>query len=63
MDERSIEARDTTPLKTELNRIAALKNKKNLVDLLIVFFKSGTPAFFQFSSEQDPRNAVEVVGA
>ena len=63
MDEKSIEARGIAPLKTELNRIAALKDKKNLVDLLIVFFKSGTPAFFQFSSEQDPRNAIEVIGA
>jgi putative endopeptidase len=61
MDEKGIDARGTAPLKADLDRIAALKNKKDLAELVAVLLKSGTPEFFNFSSEQDAKDSTQEI--
>lgn len=61
MDEKAIDARGTAPLKTELDRIAALKNKKDLAELVAMLYKEGAPEFFNFSSEQDPKDSAQEI--
>jgi putative endopeptidase len=61
MDEKGIDARGTAPLKADLDRIAALKNKKDLADLVALLHRSGTSEFFNFSSEQDPKDSMQEI--
>ena len=61
MDEKAIDARGTAPLKPSLDRIAALKNKKDLADLMARLFRDGTEPFFVFSSEQDAKDSTQVI--
>ncbi len=61
MDEKSIEARGTAALKPDLDRIAGLKTKKDLAEITAYLFKAGAPAFFYFSSEQDPKDSTKVI--
>src|ERR1700683_189673 len=56
MDEKGIDARGAAPLKPDLDRIAALKNKKDLAELVAILHRNGTSEFFNFSSEQDPKD-------
>src|ERR1700733_13900431 len=48
MDEKGIDARGSAPLKAGLDRIEALKDKKDLADLVAVLMRNGTPEFFNF---------------
>ncbi len=61
MDEKAIDARGTAALKPDLDRIAALKNKKDLADLVALLQRSGTPEFFNFSSEQDAKDSTQEI--
>jgi putative endopeptidase len=61
MDEKGIDARGTAPLKPDLDRIAALKNKKDLADLVAILHRGGTAEFFNFSSEQDPKDSAQEI--
>jgi endothelin-converting enzyme/putative endopeptidase len=61
MDEKAIDAKGVAPLKAELDRIAALKSKKDLADLVATLLKSGTPEFFNFSSEQDAKDSTQEI--
>ena len=49
------------PLKPDLDRIAALKNKKDLADLVALLMRRGHPTFFNFSSEQDPKDSTQEI--
>ncbi len=61
MDEKGIEAKGTAPLAPELERIAALKSKRELAPLVARLHAAGAGAFFGFSSEQDFKNATAVL--
>jgi putative endopeptidase len=61
MDERAIDARGTAVLKTDLDRIAALKTKKELAALVAQLFRDGAPVFFNFGSEQDAKDSTKVI--
>jgi endothelin-converting enzyme/putative endopeptidase len=63
MDEKAIDARGVMPLKPDLDRVAALKDKKALADLVAYLFRIGAPVFFNFSSEQDAKDSTnEIAG-
>ncbi|HEY4361576.1 MAG TPA: M13 family metallopeptidase [Bryobacteraceae bacterium] len=61
MDEKAIDARGTAALKPDLDRIAALKSKKDLAALVAQLFKDGAPVFFNFGSEQDAKDSTKVI--
>jgi putative endopeptidase len=63
MDEKAIDARGTAALKPDLDRIAALKNKKDLAEVLAHLFRSGANPFFNFGSEQDAKDSTKVIAA
>ena len=63
MDEKAIDARGTAALKPDLDRIAALKNKKDLAEVLAHLFRSGASPFFNFGSEQDAKDSTKVIAA
>ena len=61
MDQKSIDARGAAPIKGDLDRIAGLKNKKDLADLMVHMNRIGAPAFFNFFSEQDAKDSTKVI--
>src|SRR5580658_9637430 len=61
MDEKTIDARGTAPLKPDLDRIAALKNKKDLAELVAALLRGGTAEIFTFSSEQDAKDSSQEI--
>jgi putative endopeptidase len=61
MDEKGINARGAAALKPDLDRIAALKNKKDLAELVAMLHRGGTSEFFRFSSEQDPKDSAQEI--
>jgi endothelin-converting enzyme/putative endopeptidase len=61
MDTEAIDKAGITPLKPELDRIAALKSVKNLPELLGHLHRTGVGAFFQMSSNQDFADASQVI--
>ncbi len=61
MDQKGIDAKGTAALKPDLDRIAGLKNKKDLAELVAVLLRSGTSEFFNFSSEQDPKDSTQEI--
>ncbi len=63
MDEKAIDARGTAALKPDLDRIAALKNKRDLAELMDHMFRGGSSVFFNFGSEQDAKDSTKVIAA
>lgn len=61
MDEKAVEAKGVDPLKPELNRIAAAKDKTALIDELAQIHLKGTRGLFSFYSSPDLHNADMVV--
>src|SRR5882762_175059 len=61
MDTDAINKAGITPLKPELDRIAALKSKDQLPDLLGHLHRIGVGAFFRMSSTQDYADASQVI--
>jgi endothelin-converting enzyme/putative endopeptidase len=61
MDEKTIDKRGVSALKADLDAIAALKDKKGLAELVAHLFRTGTPVFFNFSSEQDPKDSTKEI--
>ena len=62
MDEAAINAKSATPLKPNLERIAALKNKTDLADLVAALVRFGSTPFFHFGSGPDAKNSAQVIG-
>ncbi len=60
-DQKTIDARGMAPLKQDMNRIAALKNKKDLAELVATLMRDGNVEFFNFSSEQDAKNSTQEI--
>lgn len=61
MNTAVINAEGLKPLQPELERIDALKDKKELPDLLAHYQKIGVDAFFDLGSMQDFRNATQEI--
>ncbi len=57
MDEAAIEAKGLAPLRPRLDRIAALKSKREIAAVLAQLQSSGVPAFLRFGAQPDFRNA------
>jgi putative endopeptidase len=57
MDEAAIEAKGLAPLRPRLDRIAALKSKREIATVLAQLQSSGVPAFLRFGAQPDFRNA------
>ena len=57
MDTNAIHAAGLKPLQPELDRIAALTDKKQLTDLFARFQMMNVTAFFSFGEQQDFKNA------
>ncbi|MFL6262314.1 MAG: M13 family metallopeptidase [Thermoanaerobaculia bacterium] len=57
MDEPAVEAKGTAPLKPELDRIGALKSKREIAAALAKLHANGVDALFRFGSQPDFDNA------
>jgi putative endopeptidase len=63
MDTAGIEKRGITPIKADLDAIAALKTKQELLAEIVVLHRKGVNALFEFSSTQDAKNSELMIGA
>ncbi len=61
MDEKSVEAKGSDPLKPELDRIAAVRDKASLIEAVAQLHLSGARGFFSFYSQPDLHNADMVI--
>jgi putative endopeptidase len=61
LDEKGIEEKGTKPLEPWFAQIDALKDKKSLTDELVRLHMAGVNAMFASGSEQDMKNAEEVI--
>lgn len=61
MDEAAVEAKGSTPLKPELDRIASVQDKAGLIDALAQMHLRGARALFAFYSQPDLHNADQVI--
>jgi putative endopeptidase len=61
MDEAAVDTQGITPLKLELDRIDAVKDKRELIDEIAHLHMLGAPALFSFASSSDLHNADNVI--
>lgn len=61
MDESAANAKGITPLKPELDRIDAVKDKRELIDAIAHLNQLGAGALFSFSASSDLHNADNVI--
>jgi putative endopeptidase len=57
MDEATVNAQGSAPLKPEMDRIAAITNKDQLIETIAYLHSLGVPALFGFTSGPDLHNA------
>ena len=57
MDESTVNAKSSTPLKPELDRIAAITSKDQLIETIAHLHSLGVPALFNFGANSDLHNA------
>ncbi|MGC2697820.1 MAG: M13 family metallopeptidase N-terminal domain-containing protein, partial [Candidatus Angelobacter sp.] len=57
MDEATVDAKGSTPLKPRLDRIAAITNKDQLVETIAYLQSLGVPVLFGFNASPDLHNA------
>jgi putative endopeptidase len=61
MDEKAVDARGIAPIKPELDRIAAVKDKEALIDAIAHVHLTGPSPLFNFYSAPDLHNADQVI--
>jgi putative endopeptidase len=61
MDEKSVDAKGIAPLKPELERIAAVKDKPELISEVARLHRIGVNSLFNFYSNSDMHNADQVI--
>jgi putative endopeptidase len=61
MDEKAVDARGIEPVKPELARVAAVKDKQGLIDELAHLHMVGGTSLFSFYSNSDLHNADQVI--
>lgn len=62
MDEQTIEKMGLQPLQADLDRIAAVTSKPEMLNALVPLHLEGVNAFFQFSSSPDLKNSMQMIG-
>src|SRR5581483_10458286 len=62
MDEKNIETRGLEAIQRDLNRIAVIQDRKDLVEMEAYMFRIGSLPFFRFSSEQDAKDSSKMIG-
>lgn len=63
MDEPAVNAKGSTPLKPELDRIAAISNKDQLLETIAYLHSVGVPALFGFGASPDLHNASTMIAS
>jgi endothelin-converting enzyme/putative endopeptidase len=63
MDEKSVDAKGTSPIEADLDRIAKLNEKSNLAAEVAHLHLEGVSAFFRFGPTQDPNDAEKTIGS
>jgi putative endopeptidase len=63
MDEPAIDKLGTRPLESELKRIDAIQSKAAMLDALAQLHLLGVGALFNFSSEPDAKNSMQMIAA
>lgn len=61
MDEKAIEAKGVTPIKPELDRIATISNKEQLIENIAHLHAIGLSALFGFGAQPDLHNASMII--
>jgi len=61
MDEKAVDAKGIEPVKQELERVAAVKDKQQLIDELAHLHMVGGSSLFNFYSNSDLHNADQVI--
>ena len=61
LDEAAIEARGLAPLQPELARIDGMTDKSQLAEIVAHLHRIGTDVLFSFGSDQDYRDATQVI--
>ena len=61
MDDKAIAARGAAPLKTYLDRIAAIRDKAGITDVVATLYATGIRPFFYFGSAPDSKNSTQVI--
>ena len=60
-NEAAVEAKGASPLKPDLDRIAAIKSKADITGVVAYLARSGATPFFHFSSGPDAKNSAQVI--
>ena len=61
MDESAIEKAGTAPLTPDLQKINALKTRKELIEQIAYMHRSGTPALFAFYQQPDMHDSMQTI--
>src|SRR5256885_2444553 len=61
MDENAVNQKGVLPLKADFNRINAMKSKNDILSELIDLHSKGVNSFFSFGSDQDFKDASQVI--
>jgi endothelin-converting enzyme/putative endopeptidase len=61
MDMNAINAHGTAPLKDDLDRIYAMRDKNAITDVVARLYRTGSTPFFSFTSSQDAKDATQVI--
>ena len=61
MDEKTIDQKGIVPIKTELDRIAALGDKTELAGAVARVHRIGANALFRFGSSPDFENSAQMI--
>jgi len=61
MDVKAIDAKGIGPVKRDLDRIAAIRDKAHITDAVGEIYQVGTSAFFEFGSSQDAKDSTHVI--
>lgn len=62
MDTKAIEARGLAAIQDELDQINAMRDKSAIVTVAAAMYRAGSQPLFHFSSSQDPKNSVQMIG-
>jgi putative endopeptidase len=61
MDEKNLEARGLEAIQRDLNRIAVIQDRKEITEIVIYMFRTGSFPFFRFGSEPDAKDSTHVI--
>jgi putative endopeptidase len=62
MDTKALDAKGIAPLKDDLDRIYAMRDKPAIADVVTHLYGIGSTPFFSFNSAQDAKDATQVIG-